>query len=45
MVEGTGDQAKGWSIKELERWRDDCLIRVMEAVKDARKAAGGKAPV
>jgi carnitine 3-dehydrogenase len=45
MVEGTGEQAKGWSIKELERFRDDCLIRVMEAVEDARKAAGGKAPV
>jgi carnitine 3-dehydrogenase len=45
MVEGTGEQAKGWSIKELERFRDDCIIRVLGAVEDARKAAGGKAPV
>ncbi|HTO84706.1 MAG TPA: L-carnitine dehydrogenase [Methylomirabilota bacterium] len=45
MVEGTGEQAKGWTIKELERFRDDCIIRVLGAVEDARKAAGGKAPV
>lgn len=45
MVEGTNAQAKGWSIKDLERFRDDCIIRVMQAVDDARKAAGGKAPI
>jgi len=45
MDEGTGEQAKGWTIKELERFRDDCIIRVLGAVEDARKAAGGKAPV
>ncbi len=45
MVEGTSAQAQGWTIKDLERFRDDCLIRVMEAVDDARKAAGGTAPV
>jgi carnitine 3-dehydrogenase len=45
MVEGTQAQAKGWTVKELERFRDDCLIRVMQAVEDARQAAGGRAPV
>lgn len=45
MVEGTAEQAKGWTIKELERFRDDCIIRVLQAVDDARKAAGAKAPV
>jgi carnitine 3-dehydrogenase len=45
MVEGTAAQAQGWSIKELERFRDDCIIRVLQAVEDARKAAGRKAPV
>jgi carnitine 3-dehydrogenase len=45
MVEGTAEQAKGWTIKELERFRDDCIIRVTQAVEEARKAAGGKAPV
>jgi carnitine 3-dehydrogenase len=45
MVEGTQEQAKGWTVKELERFRDDCLIRVMQAVEDARQAAGGRAPV
>jgi carnitine 3-dehydrogenase len=45
MVEGTAAQAQGWTIKELERFRDDCIIRVMQAVEEARKAAGGKSPV
>jgi carnitine 3-dehydrogenase len=45
MVEGTADQAKGWTIKDLERFRDDCIIRVTQAVEEARKAAGGKTPV
>lgn len=45
MVEGTTEQSKGLSIRELERFRDDCIVRVMQAVDDARKAAGGKAPV
>jgi carnitine 3-dehydrogenase len=44
MVEGTQAQAQGWSIKELERFRDDCLIRVMAAVEDAKKAAGRPTP-
>ena len=29
VVEGAKSQAKGRSIKELERWRDDQLIRIM----------------
>jgi carnitine 3-dehydrogenase len=45
MVAGTAEQAKGWSIKDLERLRDDCIIRVTQAVEEARKAAGGKTPV
>ena len=47
MVEGTAAQAKGWSIKDLERFRDDCLIRVLEAVEEGasgrrRQGAGMK---
>jgi carnitine 3-dehydrogenase len=45
MVEGTAAQAKGWTIKDLERFRDDCIIRVLQAVEEGRQAAGGKAPV
>ncbi|MGH6932493.1 MAG: 3-hydroxyacyl-CoA dehydrogenase family protein, partial [Dongiaceae bacterium] len=44
MVDGTQAQAQGWSIKELERFRDDCLIRVMQAVEDAKQAAGRPTP-
>ncbi|HEY9289299.1 MAG TPA: L-carnitine dehydrogenase [Candidatus Dormibacteraeota bacterium] len=29
VIDGTGAQADGRSIKELERWRDDRLIRIM----------------
>jgi carnitine 3-dehydrogenase len=36
MVEGTAVQADGRSIKELERWRDDCLIRLIEALAPMR---------
>jgi carnitine 3-dehydrogenase len=36
MVEGTAVQADGRSIKELERWRDDCLIRLIEALAPVR---------
>jgi carnitine 3-dehydrogenase len=45
MVEGTAEQAKGWTIKDLERFRDDCIIRVLQAVEDARRTAGDKSPV
>jgi carnitine 3-dehydrogenase len=40
MVEGTGSQAAGRSVRELERFRDDCLIRIMQAIRDARADAG-----
>ena len=43
MVEGTAAQAGGRSVKELERYRDDALISVMEALK-AVKARHGLAP-
>jgi len=29
MARGTTAQANGRSIKQLERWRDDQLIRIM----------------
>ena len=43
MVEGTLHQAGGRSIGELERYRDDALISVMEALAGA-KARHGMAP-
>ncbi len=42
MVEGTQAQAAGRSIKELERYRDDCLISVMEALEAAKARHGLK---
>ena len=43
MVDGTERQANGRSVKELERYRDDALISVMEALKQV-KARHGLAP-
>lgn len=43
MVEGTLQQAGGRSISALERYRDDALISVMEALAGA-KARHGMAP-
>jgi carnitine 3-dehydrogenase len=40
MVEGTQAQAKGRSVKELERFRDDCLIAVQEAIAAVKKKHG-----
>jgi carnitine 3-dehydrogenase len=37
MVEGVEAQADGWSVRELERYRDDCLIAVMKAIEETRK--------
>jgi carnitine 3-dehydrogenase len=37
MVEGTRAQAAGRTVKELERWRDDCLIRIMSALDHPRR--------
>jgi carnitine 3-dehydrogenase len=36
VVEGTTAQQSGRSIKELERYRDDCIISVMEAIRAAK---------
>jgi carnitine 3-dehydrogenase len=43
MVEGTLQQAGGRSITDLERYRDDALISVMQALAGA-KARHGMAP-
>ena len=40
MVEGTRNQAAGKSVKELERFRDDCLIAVGRAVAEVRAKYG-----
>jgi carnitine 3-dehydrogenase len=40
MVDGTKVQAAGKSVKELERFRDDCLIAVSRAVAEVRKKYG-----
>ncbi|WP_207460073.1 L-carnitine dehydrogenase [Azospirillum sp. SYSU D00513] len=37
MVEGTEAQAAGWSVKELERWRDSCLIGLLETLEPMRR--------
>jgi carnitine 3-dehydrogenase len=43
MVEGTQKQAGTRSIADLERYRDDALISVMEAVAAAKARHGMKA--
>jgi carnitine 3-dehydrogenase len=40
MVQGTQAQAQGRSVKELERFRDDCLIAVQEAIAAVKKKHG-----
>jgi len=40
IAEGTEAQAAGRSVKELERYRDDCLVSVMEALKQAKARHG-----
>lgn len=40
IAEGTERQAAGRSVKELERYRDDCLISVMEALRAAKARHG-----
>jgi carnitine 3-dehydrogenase len=40
MASGTEAQAAGRSIKDLERVRDDCLIAVMQALKQHKQGAG-----
>ena len=36
VVDGTSDQLGERSISELERYRDDCLLAVLEAVKTTK---------
>ena len=40
LVEGTGEQAGGRSVAELERLRDDYLIAVMRALRSVNIGAG-----
>jgi carnitine 3-dehydrogenase len=40
LVDGTKTQAAGKSIKELERFRDDCLIAVERAIDEVRAKHG-----
>ncbi|MEO6921163.1 MAG: L-carnitine dehydrogenase [Collimonas sp.] len=40
VVDGTSAQQGQRSIKQLERYRDDCIISVMNAVKDAKQRHG-----
>lgn len=42
VVEGTKVQQGERSIKELERYRDDCIISVLEAIKGAKARHGLK---
>ncbi|GAA5525689.1 L-carnitine dehydrogenase [Microbulbifer aestuariivivens] len=40
MVEGTQEQAGDHSIRELESLRDNCLVRIMEALSEFEVGAG-----
>ena len=40
MAAGTEQQAAGRTVKELERLRDDCLIAIMQALRDHDTGAG-----
>jgi carnitine 3-dehydrogenase len=40
LVEGTRAQAAGRSVKELERFRDDCLIAIDRALAEIRRQYG-----
>jgi|TARA_R110002072_G_scaffold28235_9_gene90885 carnitine 3-dehydrogenase len=40
MVDGTQKQAAGRSVKELEQLRDNCLISVMQALRQFQHGAG-----
>ena len=37
VADGTTAQAKGRTVKELERYRTDCIIEVMEAIARVKK--------
>jgi len=40
VVEGTAEQQGNRSIAELERYRDDCLLAVLGAIKDTKARHG-----
>lgn len=40
VADGTTAQAKGRSVKELERFRNDCIIEVMEAISRVKAKYG-----
>lgn len=40
VADGTTEQAKGRSVKELERYRNDCLIEVSEAIRRVKAKHG-----
>ncbi|WP_248323491.1 MULTISPECIES: L-carnitine dehydrogenase [unclassified Caballeronia] len=40
VVDGTAKQTKGRSIKDLERYRDDCITSVIEAITAAKTRHG-----
>jgi carnitine 3-dehydrogenase len=40
VVEGTSEQQGSRSIAELERYRDDCLLAVLGAIKDTKQQHG-----
>lgn len=40
MVQGTDNQAAGRTVKELERLRDNCLIAIMQALRQYGVGAG-----
>ena len=40
VVEGTSEQQGSRSIAELERYRDDCLLAVLGAIKDTKSKHG-----
>jgi carnitine 3-dehydrogenase len=42
VADGTTAQAKGRSVKELERYRNDCIIEVMEAIARVKAKYGMK---
>lgn len=44
LVEGTAAQAAGWSVRALERERDDCLIRIIQALADYRAQRAAASP-
>ncbi|WP_417433512.1 carnitine 3-dehydrogenase [Kiloniella sp.] len=40
MVEGTQQQAEGYSIRDLEQLRDNCLVSIMQSLRSFNYASG-----